>query len=76
MKTHILSLLSEALPTVDFESDFLFRELDSLGIATILMILSDEYHIELDAADVTPKNFKTIDSIVSMVESKLNGKKS
>ena len=32
MKQNILSLLSEALPAVDFESDFLFSELDSLGI--------------------------------------------
>lgn len=72
MKQNILSLLSEALPTVDFDSDFLFSELDSLGIATILIILSKEYGISLDAADVTPRNFRTIDSIVKMVESKLD----
>lgn len=71
MKQNILSLLSEALPAVDFESDFLFSELDSLGIATILLILSKEYDITLDATDVTPRNFRSIDSIVSMVESKL-----
>lgn len=74
MREHIFSLLSEALPTVDLESDFLFSELDSLNIANILMILSDEYGITLDASDVTPKNFKTIDSLVSLVESKLNKK--
>lgn len=72
MREHILSLLSDALPTVDFGSDFLFSELDSLNIANILMILSDEYGITLDAADVTPRNFKSIDSLVSLVESKLN----
>lgn len=72
MREHILSLLSDALPTVDFGSDFLFSELDSLNIANILMILSDEYGITMDAADVTPRNFKSIDSLVSLVESKLN----
>ena len=71
MKKHIIELLSEALPAVDFDSDFLFAELDSLGIATILLILMREYHISLDASDVTPKNFRTVDSIVAMVESKL-----
>jgi acyl carrier protein len=71
MKQNILSLLSEALPAVDFESDFLFSELDSLGIVTILVILSREYNISLDAADVTPRNFRSIDTIVKMVESKL-----
>ena len=72
MREHILSLLSDALPTVDLGSDFLFSELDSLNIANILMILSDEYGITLDATDVTPRNFKSIDSLVSLVESKLN----
>ena len=57
---------------MDFGSDFLFSELDSLNIANILMILSDEYGITLDATDVTPRNFKSIDSLVSLVESKLN----
>ena len=71
MKERIIELLSDALPAVDLDADFLFSELDSLGIVTILMILSDEYGIELGATDVTPRNFKTIDTIVSMVEAKL-----
>ena len=72
MENRIIELLSEALPAVDFESEFLFSERDSLGIATILLLLSNEYHISLNASDVTPKNFMTIDSVVAMVESKLN----
>lgn len=72
MREHILSILSDALPTVDLGSDFLFSELDSLNIANILMILSEEYGITLDASDVTPRNFRSIDSLVSLVESKLN----
>lgn len=72
MKDNILRLLSDALPAVDFDSDFLFSELDSLGVVTILAILSNEYGIKLTANDVTPRNFKTIDTIVNMVESKLN----
>ena len=72
MKNRIIELLSEALPAVDFESEFLFSELDSLGIATILLLLSNEYHISLNASDVSPNNFMTIDSVVAMVESKLN----
>ena len=57
---------------VDFDSDFLFQELDSLGITTILMVLSDMYGIELNRSDVTPKNFKTLDSLVELVKRKLN----
>ncbi len=71
MRQHIYDLLSEALPAVDFESDFLFSELDSLGIVTIIMILSKEYEIKLTSKDVTPRNFKSLDTIVKMVETKL-----
>ena len=71
MKEHIIALLTEALPMVNIESDFLFSERDSLGVTTILMLLSEEYGIELDARDATPRNLKTIDAIVEMVKSKL-----
>lgn len=71
MKERIRKLLEDALPLVDFDSDFLFRELDSLGVTTILMTLSEEYHIKLDAKDATPKNLKSLDSLVALVESKL-----
>lgn len=74
MKEKIKQMLEEALPLVDIESDFLFNELDSLGITTILMLLSDEYKITLEASDVTPKNFKSLDSLVALVESKLANK--
>ncbi len=58
---------------VDFDSEYLFSELDSLGITTILMVVSQEYGVELTASDVTPKNFMNLDSIVCLVKSKLPG---
>ena len=72
MKEDIRKKLEEVLPIVDFDSDFLFQELDSLGITTILMVLSDMYGIELNRSDVTPKNFKNLDSLVELVKRKLN----
>lgn len=71
MKEHIIELLTEALPAVNFQSDFLFSELDSLGVVTIMVILSREYNINIDVTDITPKNLKNIDALVSMVQSKL-----
>ena len=71
MKDQIKNLLSDVLPAVNFDSDYLFSEIDSLSIATILYVLSEKYGILLDAEDVTPRNFKTLDSIVAMVKSKL-----
>ena len=70
MKENIRNILEEALPLVDLDSDFLFNELDSLGITTILMLLSDEYQIKLESSDVTPRNFRNLDSLVAMVEKK------
>ena len=74
MKKKIRELLENVLPLVDFDSEFLFSDLDSLGVTTILMTLSDEYGIKLEAQDATPKNLKTLDSIVAMVEKKLSEK--
>lgn len=74
MKEHIRTLLEDLLPLVDFDSEFLFSELDSLGITTILMSLSDEYGIQLEASDATPRNLKDLDSIVAMVEKKVANK--
>ena len=71
MKEKIRELLEGVLPLVDFDSRFLFSELDSLGVTTILMTLSDEFGIKLEAQDATPKNLKTLDSIVEMVKRKL-----
>lgn len=71
MREQIKQTLEECLPIVDLESDFLFSELDSLSITTILMVLSEKYGIKLESKDVTPRNFQSLDSIVRMVQSKL-----
>jgi len=70
--TEIKTLLSDTLPAVDFDSDFLFAELDSISVATILYVLSQKYSIDLDAEDVTPKNFKSVEALASMVKSKMS----
>lgn len=75
MKNQIKNMLEDALPLVDFESDFLLGELDSLGVTTILMLLSEKYGILLESSDVTPKNLKNLDSLVDLVKSKLQNKK-
>lgn len=73
MKEEIKTLLEDALPLVDFDSDYLFAELDSLGVTTVLMLLSEKYGIRLDHRDATPKNLKNLDSIAGLVRRKLAG---
>jgi len=74
MKERIKTLLEEALPLVNFDSEFLFSELDSLGVATILLKLSEEFGIKLESSDATPMNLKDIDSLAALVEKKLSEK--
>ena len=71
LKTEIRKMLEDVLPLVDFDSDFLFAELDSLGITAILMTLSKAYGIDLESPDVTPKNFKSVESLAVLVKSRM-----
>jgi len=71
MKEKIRILLEDQLPLVDLDSKTLYQELDSLGVTTILMTLSDEFGILLDSRDATPKNLRSLDSLVALVERKL-----
>ncbi len=71
-KETVRKMLEDILPLVDFDSNFLFAELDSLGITAILMTLSKAYGVDLESTDVTPKNFKNLDSLVALVKSKKN----
>lgn len=75
MKEEIRNMLEETLPLVDFDADFLFAELDSLGVTAILMTLSQAYGIDLEVQDATPRNLRNLDSLVALVERRLNDKK-
>jgi len=71
MKQRIRQIMEENLPLIDVDADFLFAELSSLDITSLMMLLSEEYHVTLDSSDVTPRNFRSLDSIVNMVKSKM-----
>ena len=75
MKSQIKSILEDALPLVDLDSERLYDELDSLGVTNILMLLSEEYGIDLSSRDATPKNLRNLDTIVALVQSKLAERK-
>lgn len=74
MKEHIKSILEDALPLVDLDSERLYDELDSLGVTNILMLLSEEYKVELTPRDATPKNLRNLDALVTLIEKKLSEK--
>lgn len=67
----IRDILEPVLTLVNLDDDYLFSELDSLGITAALMTLSEHFHIQLDHSDVTPRNFHNVASLTTLVNSKL-----
>ena len=41
--------------------------LDSLDIVTLVTDLNEEYKISIEAEDITPENFKNLDTILTLV---------
>lgn len=72
LRARVRGILEEAVPLADIDSEFLFSELDSLGIMSILLALSGEFGLELSAVDATPRNLMNLDSVVAMVVKKLS----
>jgi acyl carrier protein len=42
--------------------------LDSLGMVTLLIMIEDEFKIELDEADMNPFDLLTVDNVVTLVK--------
>lgn len=45
--------------------------LDSMGLLFLIEFLNENYSLEVDDEELNPKNFESINSIVSFVENKL-----
>lgn len=72
----LLEILKELHPNVDFETQkslFDDRILDSFDIVTLVTELSDAFDIELDASDMVPENFNSVDAIWEMVKRRAEG---
>jgi len=49
--------------------------LDSMGLLFLIEFLNENYQVEVNDEELNPKNFDSIDSIVSFVEGKLKARK-
>ena len=56
----ILELLKQLHPEHDFISD---GYIDSIDLQELFAMLEDEFDIELAGTDLTPQNFRNLDSI-------------
>lgn len=48
--------------------------LDSLSLMVLVEFLTERYSIEFDADEVTPRNFKSLETIATLVDGKVEGK--
>ena len=64
-------IISELHPELDLTPDTRLIEdgiLDSLDLVTLVTDINDAYKINIDAEDITPKNFNGIGAIFALIE--------
>lgn len=72
IKNYIIEAsLSDANKVKDDTLIFDTGLLDSMGLLFLIEFLNENYQIEVNDEELNPKNFESINSIVTFVESKL-----
>ena len=64
-------IISELHPELDLTPATRLIEdgiLDSLDLVTLVTDINDAYKINIDAEDITPKNFDTIGAMLALIE--------
>lgn len=67
----VLEILQGIRSDVDFMNEKQLIDagiLDSFDIISLVGELNDEFDIEIDAEDLEPKNFNTVEAIVALVK--------
>ncbi len=70
MKTELVSILKNIRPEHDFlESDNFIADglLDSFDIVTLVAALDEHYGISILGDDVTPENFRNVETLVRLL---------
>lgn len=70
MEKDILDILIELRPEFDFSDseDFIMDGLlDSFDIISLTSILEEKYDIKIDALDIVPESFSSIESIIELI---------
>lgn len=71
MKEKIYELLNGIKPECDFVSsgDFISEGLlESLDIVLLISELEEIFHVTIDALDIVPENFNSVESIIELVK--------
>ena len=74
MKEKIIEILMDLVPDFEYSDDAKLLEdgiLDSFDIVNLVLEINEEFGINIGAEDVNEDNFETVDSILKLVEDKL-----
>ncbi len=69
----LLEILNDLHPEVDFENtDGLIdsKILDSFDVVTLVSALIDAYDVDIDAEDMVPENFNSLEDIWNLIQRK------
>lgn len=73
MLEELLTILTEAVPGVDFELETALVDdeiLESLDIVTIVSEIKDVFDVEITVDDLVPQNFNSVEAMLALIESK------
>lgn len=71
----LMKILTDARPDLDFDKETRLIDdniLDSFDIITIVGDINTEFDININVADLLPKNFNSADAIWELIQSYLN----
>lgn len=71
MMKNLIDILMELDDSIDWENeDSLIdnRILDSFSMITLISDLEDGFDIEIDAAEIVPENFNSVDAMWKMIK--------
>ena len=67
-------ILGDEIDRLDADSPLLgsFRELDSVGVMSVVTAIEDEFDVEVDDAEISTEVFRSLGSLVAFVEQKMS----
>ena len=76
IREKVNAIMKEAKPTINLENVEEIIEkgyLDSFELMVLITGLCEEFNIEIEIEEITPKNFNSLDAISAMIERIVNG---
>ena len=67
----LIEILNDIDDSIDYENEtdlIGHGVLDSITMVTLVLQLSDEFDVDITPVDITPENFKTVQTIYDMIK--------